>query len=46
MEAKADCTIEGIGDITKPDPVSLGKLVYDFPGANNILQIPPLVAQV
>ncbi|CAN1242244.1 Omega-hydroxypalmitate O-feruloyl transferase [Linum perenne] len=45
VEADADCDVSGIGDITKPDPVSLGKLVYDIPGALNILQIPPLVAQ-
>lgn len=46
VEAEADCRIEEIGDITKPDPVTLGKLVYDIPGAKNILEIPPLVAQV
>lgn len=46
VEAETDCTIEEIGDITKPDPVTLGKLVYDIPGAKNILEIPPLVAQV
>lgn len=46
VEAEADCELEKIGDITKPDPVTLGKLVYEIPGAQNILQIPPLVAQV
>ncbi|KAJ8772421.1 hypothetical protein K2173_027598 [Erythroxylum novogranatense] len=46
VEAEADCTIEQLGDLTKPDPATLGKLVYDIPGAQNILQIPPLVAQV
>lgn len=46
VEAEANCSIEKIGDITKPDPVTLGKLVYDIPGARNILEIPPLVAQV
>lgn len=46
VEAEANCTIEGIGDITKPDPETLGKLVYDIPGAKNILEMPPLVAQV
>ncbi|KAF5743674.1 putative Taxadien-5-alpha-ol O-acetyltransferase [Tripterygium wilfordii] len=46
VEAEADCDIDAIGDTTKPDPVTLGKLVYDIPGAQNILQIPPLVAQV
>lgn len=46
VEAKADCTIEEIGDTTKPDPITLGKLVYDIPGAKNILEMPLLVAQV
>ncbi|KAL5543845.1 hypothetical protein UlMin_007629 [Ulmus minor] len=46
VEAEANCSVEEIGDITKPDPVTLGKLVYDIPGAKNILEIPPLVAQV
>ncbi|CAN4089332.1 unnamed protein product [Withania somnifera] len=46
VEAEANCTIEDIGDNTKPDPVTLGKLVYDIPGAKNILEMPPLVAQV
>lgn len=46
VEAEADCTIEDIGDTTKPDPETLGKLVYDIPGAKNILEVPPLVAQV
>ncbi|KAJ9140136.1 hypothetical protein P3X46_030818 [Hevea brasiliensis] len=46
VEAEANCSITEIGDTTKPDPVTLGKLVYDIPGAQNILQMPPLVAQV
>ncbi|KAF1885854.1 hypothetical protein Lal_00042728 [Lupinus albus] len=46
VEAEANCSIEDIGDITKPDPGTLGKLVYDIPDAKNILQMPPLVAQV
>lgn len=46
VEAEADCCMDVIGDSTKPDPVTLGKLVYDIPGAKNILEIPPLVAQV
>lgn len=46
VEAEANCDLEEIGDNTKPDPVTLGKLVYDVPGARNILEIPPLVAQV
>ncbi|CAL5440670.1 unnamed protein product [Camellia sinensis] len=45
VEAEANCKIEEIGDNTKPDPVTLGKLVYDIPGAKNILEMPPLVAQ-
>ncbi|KAH6797155.1 HXXXD-type acyl-transferase family protein [Perilla frutescens var. hirtella] len=46
VEAEAECDLQELGDITKPDPITLGKLVYDIPGAQNILQIPPLVAQV
>ncbi|KAJ9559718.1 hypothetical protein OSB04_004878 [Centaurea solstitialis] len=46
VEAEANCAIEDIGDNTKPDPVTLGKLVYDTPGAQNILEIPPVVVQV
>ncbi|KAJ7957211.1 omega-hydroxypalmitate O-feruloyl transferase-like [Quillaja saponaria] len=46
VEAEANLMIEDIGDMTKPDPITLGKLVYDIPGAKNILEIPPLVAQV
>lgn len=46
VEAIADCEMEQIGDIAKPDPSMLGKLVYDVPGAKNMLEIPPLVAQV
>ncbi|KAK2666098.1 hypothetical protein Ddye_004672 [Dipteronia dyeriana] len=46
VEAEANCSLEEIGDITKPDPEALGKLVYDIPGAKNILEMPPLVAQV
>lgn len=46
VEAEADCDMEEIGDITKPDPLTLGKLAYTVPGAKNILEIPPLVAQV
>ncbi|XP_024973110.1 omega-hydroxypalmitate O-feruloyl transferase-like [Cynara cardunculus var. scolymus] len=46
VEAEANCAIEDIGDNTKPDPVTLGKLVYDTPGAHNILEIPPVVVQV
>ncbi|XP_039009870.1 omega-hydroxypalmitate O-feruloyl transferase-like isoform X1 [Hibiscus syriacus] len=46
VEAEAECKMEHIGDITKPDPQTLEKLVYDIPGATNILEMPPLVAQV
>ncbi|KAJ7945670.1 omega-hydroxypalmitate O-feruloyl transferase-like [Quillaja saponaria] len=46
VEAEANCMLDDIGDMTKPDPIALGKLVYDIPGAKNILEIPPLVAQV
>ncbi|PRQ16925.1 putative omega-hydroxypalmitate O-feruloyl transferase [Rosa chinensis] len=46
LEAEANCEMEEVGDITKPDPVTLGKLIYDVPGAKNILEIPLLVAQV
>lgn len=46
VEAEADCDIADIGDLAKPDPITLGKLVYDIPGAKNILEMPPLVAQV
>ncbi|XP_057982632.1 omega-hydroxypalmitate O-feruloyl transferase-like [Malania oleifera] len=46
VEAQANCAVQEIGDITKPNPLTLGKLVYDIPGAKNILEVPPLVAQV
>lgn len=46
VEAEANCAMEQIGDITKPEPETLGKLVYNIPDAKNILEMPPLVAQV
>ncbi|KAK6275894.1 hypothetical protein POUND7_005603 [Theobroma cacao] len=46
VEAEANCGLEEIGDITKPDPATLGKLVYEIPGAQNLLEIPLLVIQV
>ncbi|KAF5476520.1 hypothetical protein F2P56_003267 [Juglans regia] len=47
VEADADGTVEEIGDITKPDPVTLGKLAYDnIPAAKEILEIHPMLAQV
>ncbi|TKY60567.1 Omega-hydroxypalmitate O-feruloyl transferase [Spatholobus suberectus] len=46
VEAEANCVIEDLGDLTKPDLETLGKLVYDIPGTTNILEIPPLLIQV
>ncbi|TYH80571.1 hypothetical protein ES332_D03G141500v1 [Gossypium tomentosum] len=46
VEAEANCGIEEMGDITKPDPNILGKLVYEISGAQNLLEIPLLVIQV
>ncbi|KAH9329394.1 hypothetical protein KI387_001502 [Taxus chinensis] len=46
VEAEADCRLEDVGDMTKPDPSTLQRLVYNIPGARNILEIPPVVAQV
>lgn len=46
VEAEANCGIQELGDLTKPDNLTVCKLVYEIPGAKNILQIPPLVAQV
>ncbi|XP_026385517.1 omega-hydroxypalmitate O-feruloyl transferase-like [Papaver somniferum] len=46
VEAEANCRMEEIGNITKPDPATLEKLVHNIPSAKNILEIPPLVAQV
>ncbi|KAI6675944.1 hypothetical protein NL676_036740 [Syzygium grande] len=44
--AEANCALSELGDMTKPDPERLGKLVYDIPGANSILEMPLVVAQV
>lgn len=41
-EAEADCKLEDLGDMTEPDPIALGKLVYDIPGTKSILEIPLL----
>lgn len=46
VEAEADCEMGELGDIQRLDQETLGKLVYDVPGAKSILEIPPLVAQV
>ena len=46
VEAEANCNIDDIGDLTKPDPHTLGKLVYNIPGARNILEMPLMTVQV
>ncbi|KAI3941271.1 hypothetical protein MKX01_029845 [Papaver californicum] len=46
VEAEANFTLEEIGDFTKPDPVTYGKLVYGLLDPRNVLQNPLLVAQV
>ena len=46
IEAEANCKMNDIGDTPKSDPATLGKLVYEIPGAQIRLQIPPVVAQV
>lgn len=46
VEAEADARVSDLGDLTKPDPARLGQLVYQVPGAKNILEIPPVVVQV
>lgn len=46
VEAEVECGIEELGDLTKVDPSTLSKLVYEVPGAKNMLQMPLVVAQV
>ncbi|KAM7263915.1 hypothetical protein ACFE04_001598 [Oxalis oulophora] len=46
VEALADCNIALLGDVTIPDYTVLGKLVYVFPGAENITDVPLMTAQV
>ncbi|KAK7358672.1 hypothetical protein VNO77_00610 [Canavalia gladiata] len=46
VEAEANCVIEDLGDLSKPDLQTFAKLVYDIPHAKNILHIPPLLIQV
>ncbi|KAL6890173.1 hypothetical protein ACP4OV_008936 [Aristida adscensionis] len=46
VEADAACDLAGVGDLTKPDPATLGQLVYSVPGAKNILEMPLMTAQV
>ncbi|KAE8661649.1 Omega-hydroxypalmitate O-feruloyl transferase [Hibiscus syriacus] len=45
VQAEAECKMDDIKDITKPDRQTLEKLVYDIPGATNIQEMPPLVSQ-
>ncbi|KAM7492415.1 hypothetical protein LguiA_035336 [Lonicera macranthoides] len=45
-QAKADCDIDVLGDITIPDPAILGKPVHTIFGAKNILEMPLLTVQV
>lgn len=46
VEGEANCMMEDLGDMTKPNLEILGKLVYDMPSAKNMLEIPPLLIQV
>uniref|UniRef100_A0A0E0MFQ0 Omega-hydroxypalmitate O-feruloyl transferase n=1 Tax=Oryza punctata TaxID=4537 RepID=A0A0E0MFQ0_ORYPU len=46
VAADAGCDLADVGDLTKPDPTALGQLVYSVPGAKNILEMPPMTAQV
>ncbi|KAI5064285.1 hypothetical protein GOP47_0020955 [Adiantum capillus-veneris] len=46
VAAEADTVVSSLGDIAKPDNTRLGKLVYQVPGARNILEMPPVTAQV
>lgn len=47
VEADANCRIENIKEaISENRMETLDKLVYDVPGARNILDIPPVVVQV
>jgi omega-hydroxypalmitate O-feruloyl transferase len=46
VEADAACDLADVGDLAKPDPAALGQLVYSVPGAKNILEMPPITAQV
>ncbi|KAI3994235.1 hypothetical protein MKX01_012492 [Papaver californicum] len=43
---EANLTLNEIGDFTKPDPVTYGKLVYGLLDPGNILQNPLILAQV
>ncbi|MCO5554466.1 hypothetical protein L7F22_007995 [Adiantum nelumboides] len=46
VAAEADTTVSSLGEVVKPDNSRLGKLVYQVPGARNILEMPPVTAQV
>ncbi|KAL2347068.1 hypothetical protein Fmac_001068 [Flemingia macrophylla] len=46
VEAEANCDIQEIGDLTKPHPRTLAKLVYNFSDATNILHMPLMTVQV
>ncbi|KAH0852798.1 hypothetical protein HID58_093704 [Brassica napus] len=46
LEAETNCKMDEIGDITKPDLETLEKLVYDVVETKNILEVPPVTAQV
>jgi omega-hydroxypalmitate O-feruloyl transferase len=46
VEADAACDLADIGDLSTPNPAALGQLVYSVPGAKNILEMPPITAQV
>jgi omega-hydroxypalmitate O-feruloyl transferase len=46
VEADAACDLADVDDLAKPDPAALGQLVYSVPGAKNILEMPPMTAQV
>ncbi|KAK1405532.1 omega-hydroxypalmitate O-feruloyl transferase-like [Heracleum sosnowskyi] len=46
VEARADCDLDVLGDITIPDPSMLTKLVYMDPAVTNMLEMPLLTAQV
>ncbi|KAI3873670.1 hypothetical protein MKX03_021055 [Papaver bracteatum] len=46
VEAEANLTLDEVGDFTKPNPVTYGKLVYDLLDRENILRNPILLVQV
>ncbi|RZC82502.1 hypothetical protein C5167_045287 [Papaver somniferum] len=46
VDAEANLTLDEMGDFTKPDPATYGKLVYGHLDQRNILLNPLVVAQV